>query len=1317
MRLLFCLWIFIFMLCYHGMAQQTRFQNLTVEDGMLNNMVIGAAQDEKGFMWFATVSGVERYDGIAFTHFKLPGEGGRRNEFSQAIWIAADKQGIVWISTKSDLHYFSYARKSFVKACTYRSGITPVSANALFIDRENCIWISTAAGLFTYDAGLLKMVQIGDQRPITSNVSQDSKGKIWLASDNNIACYEKNGKLIAKLPVPASLAHGKMQPNIISFYIDPSDLLWMGTKEQGMYVYDLNKKTWLNTNHINHLVKNAAIRSMMRWSRTKELLIATDGQGLFRIDSNLHIRSHDTYLPDNPQTLSSNAIYHVYEDSFKRIWISTHGGGINYMADVPAFRIFSHVLNNPGSLYNNMARCAVQDPAGKTWFGTSRGISIFDASKNTWDYISLDKNNSYKNGSNVLALLNSGDGYIWAGTYGEGIKKIKATDKSIVATIDANDQEKNTPGTNYVFSLYQDKQKRIWAGGIWGNLTVMDSAGSVLARLPERDIHAISEDKNGNMLVAGTNGLSLIDFDSKNVKRLLPEVSSDKYFFHAMAVKSDGNIALGTNGSGLIIYDLKRQRILAQYTEKEGLPSNFITGILEDYQGRLWISTSNGLACFYEKDTTFMNYTHADGLPGNQFNSRAYYKTPGGTLIFGSTNGFISFDPHRFQRKIYPSRLIFTDFKIAHQQIIAGQENSILTDDIDRTQQLKLKHDQHSFSLDFINITPKGSEKNLYSWKLEGFDTSWSPVSALPTASYTNLDPGQYTLRIKAYNNGLSNSSNERQLLITIMRPWYRTAWAYLGYLVLLVAAIAVLRKTISISLARKRYLEQVRFFSHIAHDLRTPLTLISSPLQSLLKKHHLSEEDKTSLQLAERNANRLNRLVTQLLDFQKADFKKMRLQVTLTDVKTLTEELLSGFKPLLEEKGIRLTFSSETDDMHVWIDLEKFEKIMYNLVSNAIKYSRPKGQIQVSLNNADEHYYTITIADTGIGIPEKQQPFIFNQYYRANNTANLQETGSGLGLVLAKMLVELHKGKISFESKPGEGSRFSITMPRGDVYVQDEKLPQQAAASTFATVEDITGIPKKRERLLVVEDNHDLRQYLAEELSRAYTVKAASNGQEALKILKEHDCSLIISDIMMPGMDGYSFCAAVKRDIATCHIPVILLTAIHDHEYRIEGLEAGADDYVEKPFNIEYLKSRIDNLLRIRERLKQKFYTSIDTSKIEVDHSADTLFLQRATEIVSENMSEPSFTIDELCSELAVSRPVFFRRIKALTGFAPHDFIRNIRLKKAAELLLTRKHTINEISFLTGFADAKYFSTSFKKMFGTSPSEYARNEATHRLS
>ncbi|HMR82931.1 MAG TPA: two-component regulator propeller domain-containing protein [Niabella sp.] len=1310
MRLLLYFWVLTCGLYFNCFAQQAPFQNLTVENGMLNNMVIGATQDNKGFMWFATISGIERYDGISFTHFKLPVEGEKGNEFSQIIWIASDNQGKVWISTKNDLYYFDYAIKSFVKAGSYRSGNNIMPANALFIDRENCIWISTSAGLLTYKSGLPKMMRIGDQRPVISSVTQDKEGRIWVASNNNnIACYEKNGRLVSLLSIPASLSPRNTRPEIISLYIDPSDLLWMGTREQGVYVYDLNKKNWRNASHINNLIKNDAIRSMIRWSKTKELLIATDGQGLFRVDSNLQVRSHDIYLPDNPQTLSSNAIYQVYEDSFKRVWISTHGGGVNYMADPPAFQTFSHVLNNPGSLYNNMARCAAQDQSGRTWFGTSRGISIFDANKNTWDHIPPDKNSSYKNGSNVLALLNSGDGYIWAGTYGEGLKKIKTADNSIVATLNANDAEKNTLGTNYIFCLYQDKQKRIWAGGIRGDLTVMDSAGTVLARLPARDIHAISEDKDGNMLVAGTNGLSIVNFDRKEVERLLPKDPSSQYLFHAMSIKSDGNIALGTNGSGLIIYDLKRRSIFAHYTEKNGLPSNFVTGVLEDNQGRLWISTSNGLSCFYGKDTTFMNYTHADGLPGNQFNSRAYYKTLNGTLIFGSTNGFISFDPGKFQRKVYPSRLVFTDFKIAHQQIIAGQENGILTDDIDETQQLKLNHDQRSFSLDFINITSRGAEKNLYSWKLEGFDTSWSPVSALSTASYTNLDPGQYTLRVKAYNHGLSNSSNERRLFITILRPWYRTGWAYLSYLALFIAAIAVLRKTISISLARKRYLEQIRFFSHIAHDLRTPLTLISSPIHSLLKKRHLSEDDKTSLELAERNANRLNRLVTQLLDFQKADFKKMRLQVTLLDVTALIKELLSGFKPLLEEKGIRLTFSSKVNNMHGWIDQEKFEKIMYNLVSNAIKYSRPEGQIKISLAASDEHYYTIAIADTGIGIPEKQQPFIFNQYYRANNTANLQETGSGLGLVLTKMLIELHKGKINFESKVGAGSKFYIMMPREDVFTEEEKLQQQSIGSTIHTADHLEGINKKKERILVVEDNNDLRQYMAAELLPIYTVQTASNGQEGLKMLKEHDFNLIISDIMMPGMDGYSFCAAVKRDIATCHIPVILLTAIHDHEYRLEGLEAGADDYVEKPFNIEYLKSRIDNLLRTREILKQKFYTSIDTSKIEVDRSADDLFIQKAMEIVTQNLSEPSFTIDELCSSLAVSRPVFFRKIKALTGLAPQDFIRNIRLKKAAELLLTKKHTINEIAFFTGFGDAKYFSTAFKKMFGKSPSEYAR--------
>lgn len=1299
-----CYLLYILLLLSLAGFAQPNFQRLTVEDGLFNNIVFGVVQDNKNFMWFATMSGVDRFDGKSIVHYRLSEDKTEGNyEFRQVINVLKDKNGEIWASTSTQLYKYDRISDQFTFVLNY--GPASTSAITVFSDKHSHIWIGTNNSLLRYNITSKKLTQISSEKNATKSwaFTEDYNGNIWVASGIGVQQYLYNTHLntFKKINFPLNI---KIKLDAAALLFDKKKALWIGTQENGLYIIDTKTKQRVNTSTINKLVKNTAIRSIVYLPKANQYLLGTDGDGLITLSEELDIISHDTYNSDKPSSLSGNGIYKIYNDKFDRLWITTFGGGVSYTLDKLPFKNFVHEINNANSLYNNMGRSCAQDDDGRLWFGTSKGISIYNPATKLWRYLSLGTQDRPNDGANVLSLLNTGDGFIWAGTYGNGLKKINTkTGKIDHYSIGDGKTLQTSLSTNYIFSLYQDVRKNIWIGGIRGSICVLNPQLSVITTYPVRDVHAIIENKNGDILAGGTNGISLINTHTNAVSKitLSPEYQSMQVF--SMYRQPDETIWLGTRGTGLLLYK-PGKGIVKHYMETNGLPSAMVYGILPDGQQRLWISTSNGLSCLTPRTESFQNYSRADGLGTSQFNGGASYKTSGGELVFGGTNGFVLFNPLDIKHKSYPSRITFTDFRIANQSVIAGTENAPIQKQIDDIAEIYLKHNQNSISFNFVNISPQSADKNSYSWKLEGFDKSWSPPSPAGTANYTNLDPGSYTFKVKTLNNSYNN---QRSINIIISRPFYASWWAFLIYIVVVALLFIGLKSYAQNWLARKRYKERLQFFINIAHDLRTPLTLIKSPISSILDKPGISPEDKKSLVIAERNADRLTRLVTQLMDFQKADLNKMVIQADRYNIVSALQDILKSFKPLFDEKKIVLDFKCDLDELMIWLDADKFEKIIYNVISNAIKYSKTGGTVRVALEK-EETQCIIKVADDGIGIPYKQQKHIFSGYYRAYNTANLQETGSGIGLMLTKQLIELHKGQISFSSTQNVGTEFKLSFLLKDHFSTEQKLNDYKKTDEInqETNED----SRKKERILITEDNKDLRAYLINELSNFYIADEAENGKEALKLTKQHSYSLIISDVMMPELNGYELCSTLKNQISTCHIPIILLTAIHDEDYRLEGYNVGADDYVQKPFNIQHLIKRIDNLLKNRAIIKNKFFNVVEKPNFDVNEDPNSVFLNKATQIVTKNIQNPSFSIDNLCSELAISRPVLFRRLKSIADVAPQDFIKNIRLKIAAELLMSKKYSISEISFLTGFSDPKYFSTSFKKKFGQSPSEYLRD-------
>lgn len=735
------------------------------------------------------------------------------------------------------------------------------------------------------------------------------------------------------------------------------------------------------------------------------------------------------------------------------------------------------------------------------------------------------------------------------------------------------------------------------------------------------------------------------------------------------------------------------------------------------------MSTENGLSSYYPAEKLFHNWTKDQGLMASHFNAGSGTLRKNGNFIFGSSDGAIEFNKEMKIPRKYSSKMVLSDLTIFYQTVYPGDENSPLSTDIDDTKELELSYSQNIFSLKVSSINYDYPSNILYSWKLEGFYDQWSRPGNENIIRFTNLSPGEYTLHIRAVSNEDKRIVlEERAMQISIAQPIWLSFWAMLVYaIVLAVIAIIVLR-IIILRKQRKVSDEKIHFFINTAHDIRTPLTLIKAPLEEIREREALTKDGISNMNTALRNVNALLRLTTNLINFERADVYSSELYISEYELNTYLTETFNAFRPYASVKHINFTYESNFRYLNVWIDKEKMDSILKNIISNALKYTPENGSVHIYASETNDSW-NVEVNDTGIGIPANEQKKLFKIHFRGSNAINSKVTGSGIGLMLVWKLVHLHKGKINLSSVEHQGSSIKISFPKDSKHFHKAHLATRTRELSTEQVPHVSPAEiyekaKKQhdqnlQRLLIVEDNDELRNYLTHTLSDNYTIQTCSNGKEALTIVKEYMPELIISDIMMPEMRGDELCAAIKNDIETSHIPIILLTALNDEKNILEGLKIGADEYIVKPFNIGILKATIANLLTNRALLKSKYANLEVSEEEEVSPNCatdlDWKFIATVKKSVEENIDNPAFNVDVLCNLLNMSRTSFYNKLKALTDQAPADYIRLIRLKRAAALLKTGQHSVTEISELTGFNDVKYFREVFKKHFKMSPSKYCK--------
>lgn len=843
-------------------------------------------------------------------------------------------------------------------------------------------------------------------------------------------------------------------------------------------------------------------------------------------------------------------------------------------------------------------------------------------------------------------------------------------------------------------------------------------------------ITTIQEKDSRQMWIGTRMGLYLLDKQS-GVYRYI-DLPVESLYICALYQREDGILYIGTRGAGLLVYDINKKNFIYQYrSDNCALISDNIYTILPRQDGSLLMGTENGITIYSPEEHFFRNWTREQGLMSVNFNAGSATTYNKSALVFGGNDGAVKFPTDIQIPEPHYSRLLLRDFMIAYHPVYPGDEGSPLEKDIDETDRLELAYGQNTFSLDVASINYDYPSNILFSWKIDGYHKEWSRPSQDNRIIIRNLPPGSYTLQIRAVSNEEKYKTYEtRSIQIIITPPVWASVWAMVGYVILLVLVMGIIFRIIMLHKQKKVSDEKTRFFINTAHDIRTPLTLIKAPLEEVLENRMGAEQALPHINMALKNVNTLLQLTTNLINFERIDVYSSTLYVSEYELNTYMNDVCATFRKYAEMKHVRFVYESNFDYLSVWFDSDKMGSILKNILSNALKYTPEDGSVCIYASE-EGNSWSIEVKDTGIGIPTCEQKKLFRNYFRGSNVVNLKVTGSGIGLMLVYKLVKLHKGKIQIQSAENQGTCVRITFPKGNSHFHkakfispktpDERLETIVTGDTPGLPDmEIAQINSSLQRILIVEDNDDLRNYLVDMLRTGYNIQSCPNGKEALIIIREFNPDLVISDIMMPEMGGDELCATIKGDLEMSHIPVVLLTALGDEKHMLEGLEIGADAYITKPFSVGILKATIKNILTNRALLR-RVYNSIEDEEpnfpVNCTNTLDWKFIASVKECIEKNMGDSDFNVEMLSNLHYMSRTSFFNKLKALTGYAPADYIRLIRLQHAAQLLKQGEYTITEIADKVGFSDAKYFREVFKKYYGVSPSKYVEAEKIHSQS
>ncbi|MCI0695270.1 response regulator [candidate division KSB1 bacterium] len=1384
----------------------------SISNSLITSICAPRHRTQDSALWIGTNEGLNKFDLRTETFTRYLHDPGDSNSLSNnnVNAVYEDSCGRLWIGTANGLNCFDPQTEKFTRYFHDPQNLNSLSHNVVFVickDRDaskNVFWIGTGYGLD-------KLVLLPPQRQ----------------------CESSNGHSPVRITryLPERDDHnGSPHNRINAIHQDGNGALWIGTEGGGFLRFDPEDEQFANYKLSSQTLDRLSAEKIttIHEDHQRLLWIGTYGDGLYRFDPCQPSGKNFTrYRNDitKAKSIPNNFVLAIYEDRTDNLWIGLSGAGLGkFTRQKQKFKYMKQEITNANSLSHHSILSVYEDGTGIIWIGTGEGLNRLDPSTGEFTHFKHDHANPNSLPHNIVYPVrkagNEPKDNLWIGTFG-GISRL-TWDEQNQPHFTNYRHEPGNPNSlihDHVFWIHLDKENSLWIG-TEGGMSRLSRDGQGTAKfihyqhdstnsnsLSHNNVRIIYEDSRGVLWIGTVQGLNKFDRDKEEFTRYLrnpsdPNTLSDNavYVIYEDTLIARNTLWIGTR-NGLNRFDVEHETF-TRFTEKDGLPNNTIAGILSDRRGNLWISTFHGLAKlvlspandvvnsaegFDPGTATFRSYHPSDGLQSYEFNQRACYKGKDGTLYFGGINGLNFFHPDSVRDNPHVPPVVFTDFQIFNKPIKLGAD-SLLPQTISTAEQITLSYQHSVFSFEFAALDYTAPERNQYAYKLEGFNDEWIDLGTRRFVTFTNLDAGEYVLRVKGSNNDGVWNEEGATLMIAITPPPWKTWWAYTFYALFILGVLYALRRFEmgKMKLAHELKLQRLeaqklhevdqiksRFFANISHEFRTPLTLILGPLEQLLARD-FHGDPMQQYGFMRRSANRLLHLINQLLDLSKLEEGSMPLRARPENIIHLLKVIIASFASLAERNKILLRLDTsalpksdrgEAEPLIVYLDHDKFEKCMNNLLANAIKFTPAGGEVSVAVAVAGgsdlkgegrrakgeerkvgalrhspiayrpshSTFVQITVKDTGLGIPADQLDKVFDRFYQVEENSSSSHAhkrqGTGIGLALTKELIELHRGEIHAESELGKGSAFTVRLPSGKEHLKPEEIVEASDQSSvtsellsvFGVEPPASSIQDQASSdqpvLLIVEDNLDMRTHIRNLLAQSCRIIEASDGTEGLEKSAEAIPDLIISDVMMPEMDGFEFCRRIKTDERTSHIPVILLTARASERSKLEGLETGADDYLTKPFNAHELRVRIKNLLEQRRKLRERFSREVTLQPRDIAiTTADELFLQRVMAIVDKHLSDSDFNVEAFAQEFRMSRVQLHRKIKALTDQSPGDFIRALRLRAAAKLLAQGKHTVTEVAYEAGFNNLSYFAKCFREQFGVLPSEYTADHPKGKM-
>jgi len=1333
--------------------------NSDLNEGISQLSVMTIYQDSRGYLWFATKNGLNRFNGKEYKIYHR--EDGNEQSLSNnsVTSITEDQEGYLWVGTNNGLNRIDLNTNEIKRYNLETNGLVANSISTVYTDRSGCLWVGTWEGLNRYnrEGDHFEYIPIEDdtERAMIVTLLEDSSGRFWIGTRNRgLLLCDHQMNLISQFT-----SESKNMPlnnnNITSIYEDDKKQIWVGCKNSGLNKINLRDNEVTSYTNLNSGLSNNSVRCIIEWQG--KLLIGTF-DGIFDLDKATERIVKVAGYDDINKSLSHYSVYCFCVDRDKTLWVGTFAGGVNYLNKFTN-RFVLHKPQEELNIRTGIYGAITYESPEDLWIATEGyGLLNYNKRTNESHYYLIDPSVRFAFNTNIIKSVFYEDGYVWCGTTKGEIYKFNIKTKKFSLY-------HQYPIEYSIYSIIRDHNGVLWVGGASTEfgLTcfVNDSLVTTFYNNVDEPIYfsnvrCILEEEDGVFLLGSTaEGLLRFDTHKKQLIKYSNEASVEKYripnnYISAIVRTKSGEIWGSTYGGGIFQLD-ESKAIRRIMTVREGLLDNNICTLVESSDQRLWMSTVNGLIMFDPAKDEVRNYHRHNGIDIREFTLHSGIALPDGSLCFAGSNGFVTFHVEAMDKNNNIPPVVLEQLSVNNHPVEVGDESAILDKVLDGMETIRLAYNENNFSITYQALNYIYATQNQYAYKLEGYDTDWNYVGERNSAFYTNLSPGKYVFLVKASNNDGVWNEEGRSLIIIVQPPLWRTWYAYLFYVIALAAIIygilyyVNIKRNLEAGLKMKQLEKQkqeefhqakIRLFTNFSHELRTPLMLIITPFEELVKRVDIPAELHDKLSIIYKNAQKLLLLVNQLMDLHKNQAGSMDLKVSEGDICEYIKEIYYAFNQIALTNEVKFTLNCTPKTINGWFDKSLLEKVVFNLLSNAFKYTASGESVlmevsEVTLKELDpkrtdglykdenSQYVILKVKDSGKGIEEGEADKIFTPFYQIPETSGINLSGTGIGLSLVYTIVQLHRGVIYVDHTETKGACFVVILPVSRSAFSEEQIESREIdkIAEITNTEDIlVSLPvtenkdQPKYKILLVEDDKDVRDYLKKSLEAEYIVIEAADGVRAYEKVVQDFPDLVLSDIMMPKRDGLELCTMIKNDIRIGHIPVILMTARSMVVHIKEGFQAGADDYIVKPFNMDVLQTRIRSLLASREQLKKLYGKrfSPDVMGIEVK-SADERFSQKLFDVIEKNISNEKLDVELLCTEIGISRANLYRKLKSITELSPMELIRNKRLEMAAKLLKESEMNVSEIASHLGFNSHSYFSNSFKAFYGCTPTEFVQ--------